>query len=77
MIESIENLKNKEIKPYLMSLHFNAHLLKKTFVGCWVIKLKHHQDNALRKWHEATIAKNLRLGCKFPRATLHSRKNAM
>ena len=45
--------------------------------GCGVIKIKDHQDKSLRKLHETTIAKKLRLGSKFPRSALHSRNTAV
>ena len=77
MIESIANLNNTEIKPYLMCLYFNASLLKKVFFGCGLINLKDYQDKILRKLYETTIAKKLRLGSNFPRAALCSRKNAL
>ena len=33
MIESIKNLNNTGINPYLMHMHFNAYLTKKAFSG--------------------------------------------
>ena len=76
MIESIEKLNSKEIKPYLMHLHFNAYLLKDSF-QMWVITLKDHQDKVLRKLDETTIAKKLRLGINFTREAFNLRKKAI
>jgi len=77
MIESIAKLNNTEIKPYLMHLYFNACSLKKVFFGCGVIKITNNQDKELRKLHETTLAKKLRLGSNFLRAAMHSRKSAV
>ena len=60
-----------------MCLHLNAHLLKKVFFGCGVIKILKRQDKELRKLNKNTIAKKLRLGSNFTRAELYSRKSAV
>ena len=54
-----------------MHLYFKACLLNKLFVGRGVIKIKDHQDKKLLKLCETTIAKKLRLGSNFSRASLH------
>ena len=46
----------------------------KSILGCVITELKDQQDRVFRKLHETTIDKNLRLGSKFPRAALRSRK---
>ena len=56
---------------------FQCMFTEESIFGCGVIKLEDHKDKALRKFHEKSIAKKLRLGSNFLRAALHSIKNTI
>ena len=76
MIESMSKLNNTKINPYLMHLYFNTRLLNNSFFGCGVIKIKDHQNKAIRKMHEKN-RKNITLASNFTGVALNSRKNAV
>ena len=77
IIESIAKINNTEIKSYLMHMHFNAYLVKKEIFWVWNNWAQRATRYNYKKIHEIIIAKNLRLGSNFPRASLYSRKNSV
>ena len=77
MRKSVVKLNNTVLYSNLTYLYFNAYLLKSIFFECRIVNLNEKQEKELQRIHEEMISIKLRLGQKFPRHVLYTRRNAI
>ena len=66
-----------EISLYQAYIFFNMYLLRSVFFGCSMVEISEKQEKELKKIYEILLLTKLKLGEKFPRRILYTRRTAL
>ena len=79
--EKIKQLIKKLINILIIAMqayiYFSMYIIRSMFFGTGIVEIIDKQNNELRKLYETLIARKLRLGAKFLRRILYTRRNTI